>query len=75
MRRESPNAGNARFWNARRMSRKESAAHLLVGRQRHTEEEEMAVGLMLLQSGFMISHSQACCCVGVRTRAIVQHPG
>lgn len=67
MRRENPKAGDAGFWNACRMSGQESAAHVVAGsqaRQRQTEEEEMAFAPMLLQSCFMISHSQACCCRG-----------
>lgn len=37
---------------------------LQAARQSQTEEEEMAVAPMLLQCGFMSSHSQACCCRG-----------
>lgn len=34
---------------------------LRTARQHQTEEQQMAVAPMLLQSDFMTSHSQACC--------------
>lgn len=45
-------------------------------RQCQTKEAEIALVRVLLQCGFVVSHSPACCApVGVRTCAIVEHPG
>lgn len=50
---------------------------LQAARQRQTEEQQMAVAPMLLQYGFMISHSQACCSPWgfIHAPAIVRQPG